>query len=72
MCAVLSATPNWFDLHQYLALWLEGIALLAIFIWDRMRNSVVISVATPISTCSPVFGQTKMRRSIRASPFATN
>jgi|SRR5437016_3660406 len=39
MCAVLSATPNWFDLHQYLALWLEGIALLAIFIWDRIDTS---------------------------------
>src|SRR5437016_9769680 len=38
MCSVLSATPNWFDSHQYLALWLEGIALLAIFIWDRLDS----------------------------------
>src|SRR5713226_1494050 len=30
---------NWFDSHQYLALWLEGIALLAIFIWDRIDAS---------------------------------
>jgi hypothetical protein len=26
---------NWFDSHQYIALWLEGIALLLIFAWDR-------------------------------------
>jgi len=38
MCSVLSATPNWFDSHQYLALWLEGVALLAIFIWDRLDS----------------------------------
>jgi hypothetical protein len=36
MCPVPLATPNWFDSHQYVALWLEGIALLAIFIWDRI------------------------------------
>lgn len=36
MYSVLSATPNWLDSHQYIALWLEGIALLAIFIWDRI------------------------------------
>src|SRR5258708_29403832 len=30
---------NWFDSHQYLALWIEGIALLAIFIWDRIDAS---------------------------------
>jgi hypothetical protein len=35
MCSVLSATPTWLDSHQYLALWIEGIALLLIFIWDR-------------------------------------
>lgn len=35
MCPVPLAVPNWFDSHQYLAIWLEGIALLAIFIWDR-------------------------------------
>ena len=39
MCSVLSATLNWFDSHQYVALWLEGIALLAIFIWDRIDAS---------------------------------
>src|SRR5229473_1447728 len=30
---------NWFDSHQYLALWLEGIALLAILIWDVISAS---------------------------------
>ncbi len=35
MCSVLSATPTWLDSHQYLALWIEGIALLLIFGWDR-------------------------------------
>jgi hypothetical protein len=35
MYSVLSAAPNWFDSHQYIALWLEGIALLLIFAWDR-------------------------------------
>ncbi len=35
MCSVLFATSSWLDSHQYLALWLEGIALLAIFVWDR-------------------------------------
>jgi len=39
MCPVLSATSTWLDSHQYLALWLEGIALLAIFIWDRIDAS---------------------------------
>jgi len=38
MYSILSATPNWFDSHQYLALWLEGIALLLIFAWDRWDN----------------------------------
>ncbi len=38
MCPVLAATPNWFDSHQYFAIWLEGIALLAIFIWDRLDS----------------------------------
>ena len=27
---------GWLDSHQYLAVWVEGIALLAIFIWDRI------------------------------------
>ena len=30
---------KWLDSHQYLALWLEGIALLAIFVWDRIDAS---------------------------------
>jgi hypothetical protein len=30
---------KWLDSHQYLALWLEGIALVAIFIWDRLDAS---------------------------------
>jgi hypothetical protein len=34
MCSVPLA-PNWFDSHQYVALWIEGIALLLIFAWDR-------------------------------------
>lgn len=34
MYEVLFAT-SWLDSHQYLALWLEGIALLLIFAWDR-------------------------------------
>lgn len=29
---------NWLDAHQYVALWLEGIALVAIFIWDRIDS----------------------------------
>ena len=33
------APPNWFDSHQYIALWLEGIALLLIFFWDRRDAS---------------------------------
>jgi hypothetical protein len=39
MCPVPLATPTWLDSHQYFALWLEGIALLAIFIWDRIDAS---------------------------------
>lgn len=38
MCPV-PVVPNWFDSHQYVALWLEGIALLLIFIWDRIDAS---------------------------------
>lgn len=34
MCPVPLATPNWFDSHQYAALWIEGFALLAILIYD--------------------------------------
>ncbi len=39
MCPVLLATSTWLDSHQYLALWMEGIALLAIFVWDRIDSS---------------------------------
>src|SRR5216683_1834754 len=35
MYPVLLTIFPWLDSHQYLAIWLEGIALLAIFIWDR-------------------------------------
>src|SRR5260370_24153684 len=35
MYSVLSATPTWLASHQYLAFWIEGIALLLIFGWDR-------------------------------------
>ena len=38
LCLVPSAL-KWLDSHQYLALWLEGIALLVIFIWDRIDAS---------------------------------
>jgi hypothetical protein len=30
------ASPNWFSSHEYIAIWLEGLALVAIFIWDRI------------------------------------
>src|SRR6266852_8833311 len=35
MCSILLAASSWLDSHQYLALWIEGIALLLIFSWDR-------------------------------------
>jgi len=34
MCSVPLPAPNWFDSHQYIAIWLEGIALLAILAVD--------------------------------------
>src|SRR5712675_1070061 len=39
---VLPANPTWLDSHQYLALWIEGIALLFIFglDWWVYRKSV--------------------------------
>jgi hypothetical protein len=37
MCPVPLA-PNWFDSHQYVAIWLEGVALVLIFIWDRFDS----------------------------------
>jgi len=30
---------SWFDSHQYVALWVEGISLLAILIWDVISSS---------------------------------
>lgn len=30
---------HWLDKYQSIALWLEGIALVAIFIWDRLDNN---------------------------------
>jgi hypothetical protein len=35
---LVALSPNWFDSHQYIAIWLEGLALLAIFIWDRIDS----------------------------------
>lgn len=29
---------NWLSTHEWLAIWLEGIALVAIFIWDRLDS----------------------------------
>jgi hypothetical protein len=31
---------TWLSAHEWLAIWLEGIALVAIFIWDRIDSSV--------------------------------
>jgi hypothetical protein len=30
---------NWFRTYEFVAIWLEGIALVAIFFWDRLDNS---------------------------------
>jgi hypothetical protein len=38
MRAILSAITTWVKTHEYLAIWLEGIALVAIFIWDRIDS----------------------------------
>jgi len=35
MCNLLGA---WLQAHEFLAVWLEGIALVAIFVWDRLDN----------------------------------
>jgi hypothetical protein len=34
----LSAFVSWLSTHEYIAIWLEGIALVAIFIWDRLDS----------------------------------
>jgi hypothetical protein len=39
MCLPVLAIPTWLDSHQFLALWIEGIALLLIFIWDRFDSA---------------------------------
>src|SRR5438309_4089785 len=39
MCLPAPAIPTWLDSHQFLALWIEGIALLLIFIWDRFDSA---------------------------------
>jgi hypothetical protein len=31
-------TLEWFRNHEYVAIWLEGIALVAIFVWDRLDS----------------------------------
>src|SRR5690348_18468537 len=28
----------WFSTHEWVAVWLEGIALVAIFVWDRLDS----------------------------------
>lgn len=33
------ALEGWLQTHEYLAVWAEGIALIAIFIWDRMDSA---------------------------------
>jgi len=35
MCPILSTVSSWFRANEFVAIWLEGLALLAIFIWDR-------------------------------------
>jgi hypothetical protein len=35
---VLVSVACWLKAHEFLALWLEGIALVAIFIWDRVDS----------------------------------
>lgn len=38
MCPILSTMSTWFQSHEFVAIWLEGIALVAIFIWDRIDS----------------------------------
>jgi hypothetical protein len=38
MYPVLLAMPTWLQTHESLAIWLEGIALVLIFIWDRIDS----------------------------------
>jgi hypothetical protein len=34
----MSQLIEWFRLHEWVAIWLEGIALVAIFFWDRLDS----------------------------------
>ena len=38
MWAFLSAMTSWLETHEFVAIWLEGIALVAIFIWHRIDS----------------------------------
>lgn len=38
MTRLLTAVANWLSSHEYIAIWAEGIALVAIFIWDRLDS----------------------------------
>jgi hypothetical protein len=35
---MMDALTAWFSTHEYIAIWLEGVALVAIFIWDRLDS----------------------------------
>jgi hypothetical protein len=35
---LLTALASWLSTHEYIAVWAEGIALVAIFIWDRLDS----------------------------------
>jgi hypothetical protein len=34
----LTALASWLSTHEYIAIWAEGVALVAIFIWDRLDS----------------------------------
>ncbi len=36
MSGILTALTAWLETHEFVAVWLEGVALLAIFVWDRI------------------------------------
>jgi hypothetical protein len=38
MWPILSTISTWLQTHEFVAIWLEGIALVAIFIWDRVDS----------------------------------
>jgi hypothetical protein len=38
MCSTLSLASSWLQTYEYVAVWIEGIALVAIFIWDRVDS----------------------------------